>query len=62
MEITRGGKAPITLPGGEERSFLIDGDEIAFGGKARADGFVPIGFGPCRAEILAAVFGAETES
>ncbi|WP_292959535.1 fumarylacetoacetase [Novosphingobium sp. UBA1939] len=62
MEITRGGKAPITLPGGEERSFLIDGDEIAFGGKARADGFVPIGFGPCRAEILAAEFGAETDS
>lgn len=54
MEITLGGNAPITLPGGEERTFLLDGDEIEFKGRAYAKGFVPIGFGSCRAEIHAA--------
>ncbi len=57
MEMTLAGGAPIRLPTGEERSFLQDGDEISIGGKARADGFVPIGFGPCRAEVSAAKVG-----
>ncbi|WP_342251240.1 fumarylacetoacetase [Sphingomonas sp. OTU376] len=51
MEITRAGQAPVELPGGEVRSFLADGDEIGFTGRARREGFVPIGFGPCRARI-----------
>lgn len=41
----------FTLPNGERRSFLEDGDEVWFTGRANRDGFVPIGFGECRARI-----------
>lgn len=41
----------FTLPNGERRAFLEDGDEITFTGRASRDGFVPIGFGECRALI-----------
>jgi fumarylacetoacetase len=51
LEISRGGQAPVTLPNGETRTFLEDGDEAALRATARADGFVPIGFGECRAVI-----------
>jgi len=51
LEISRGGQAPVTLPGGETRTFLEDGDELNFSARARADGYSPIGFGACRAII-----------
>ncbi len=51
MELTEGGKTKILLPTGEERAFLQDGDELALKAVARADGYVPIGFGECRALI-----------
>lgn len=51
MEISVGGKQPLTLPNGETRSFLEDGDEIILKATARADGAVPIGFGECRAVV-----------
>ena len=51
MELTEGGKVKIALPTGEERTFLEDGDEVMLKATARADGFVPIGFGECRAMI-----------
>ena len=54
MEISQGGKTPITLPNGETRSFLEDGDEIILKATARADGAVPIGFGECRAVVMPA--------
>ena len=54
LEITRGGAEPLTLPNGETRAFLEDGDEVSFGARAAADGRVPIGFGPCRARVLPA--------
>jgi fumarylacetoacetase len=54
LEISRGGKQPVTLPTGETRTFLEDGDEVALRAVARADAFVPIGFGDCRAVILPA--------
>lgn len=52
MELTRGGAEPIALPSGEQRTFLEDGDEIILSAQASAPGFVPIGFGECRATIL----------
>jgi fumarylacetoacetase len=55
MEITRNGQNPLTLPSGEARSFVEDGDEIILSATAHRDGFVSIGFGPCRAMILQAV-------
>jgi fumarylacetoacetase len=51
LELTSGGKQPLKLPDGETRTWLEDGDEIAFHGRAHRDGFVPIGFGTCRARI-----------
>lgn len=48
-------RGPVTLPNGETRRFLEDGDEVIFRGRAHAPGAVSIGFGECRAEILPAV-------
>ncbi len=47
IEITEGGRRPITLPSGETRGFLEDGDEVILTAHARAAGFVSIGFGHC---------------
>ncbi len=51
LELSEGGKAPIELPSGETRTFLMDGDEIILRARAEAPGFVPIGFGDCRGVI-----------
>lgn len=55
LEISEGGKKPIELPSGEQRSFLEDGDEIIMTARADAPGFTSIGFGSCSASILPAV-------
>jgi fumarylacetoacetase len=55
LEITQGGRAPITLPSGEVRRFLEDGDEIVLRARARRDGAAPIGFGECRGVILPSI-------
>ncbi|WP_298326310.1 fumarylacetoacetase [Asticcacaulis sp.] len=55
LELTDGGKTPLTLPSGETRRFLEDGDELTLFARAEAEGFVSIGFGPCTARILPAV-------
>ena len=47
LEISRGGQQPVTLPGGETRAFLEDGDMLVLTGRMQAEGFAPIGFGPC---------------
>ncbi len=52
MELSRGGAQPVRLANGEERGFLLDGDEVILSATARADGYAPIGFGECRAVIL----------
>ncbi|WP_240002359.1 fumarylacetoacetase [Oleisolibacter albus] len=55
LEITAGGSRPVTLPNGEQRTFLEDGDEITLSASAQADGYVPIGFGPCTGTVLPAL-------
>ena len=52
LELTRGGREPVTLPGGETRRFLADGDEVILEGHCEAEGFARIGFGACRGRIL----------
>ena len=42
---------PITLPTGEQRGFLADGDEITFRGYCERAGFVSIGLGECSGTI-----------
>ena len=54
LELSSGGKQPLTLASGETRSFLQDGDEVIFRGQAQRDGFVRIGFGDARGEVLPA--------
>ncbi|WP_200844902.1 MULTISPECIES: fumarylacetoacetate hydrolase family protein, partial [unclassified Novosphingobium] len=54
MEITRSGAKRLTLPTGETRAFLEDGDELALSGRFEAEGFRPIGFGACTGIVEAA--------
>lgn len=54
IELTQGGKRPITLPGGEERTFLADGDTVILRARAQRDGFRSIGFGECVGTVLPA--------
>ncbi|HLK81225.1 MAG TPA: fumarylacetoacetase [Xanthobacteraceae bacterium] len=51
LELSRGGREPIALPGGETRRFLEDGDEVIFRGYCERAGFARIGFGECRAVV-----------
>lgn len=48
LELTWRGTEPIELPSGEQRRFLLDGDEIIMRGRCERDGAVSIGFGECR--------------
>lgn len=54
LEKTRGGREPFSLPNGETRRYLEDGDEVIFRGHCRGPGAVTIGLGECRARVLAA--------
>ncbi|HEY1745204.1 MAG TPA: fumarylacetoacetase [Xanthobacteraceae bacterium] len=54
LELTARGREPLTLPSGETRGFIEDGDEIIFRGFAQKQGYQRIGFGECRAVILPA--------
>ncbi|MFC4003584.1 fumarylacetoacetase [Prauserella oleivorans] len=53
IELTWGGKEPITVKG-EERTFLQDGDEVAITATAPAAGGGRLGFGEVRGRILPA--------
>ncbi|REE07287.1 fumarylacetoacetate hydrolase [Paraburkholderia sp. BL27I4N3] len=54
LELTEGGKHPFTLPGGEIRTFLEDGDTVIMRAWCERDGYRRIGFGECRATVLPA--------
>lgn len=54
LELTWGGKEPITLSGGEKRTFIEDGDTLTLHGAAKGDGY-QIGFGTCTGTILPAL-------
>ena len=54
LELSWGGKEPLVLDTGEERSFLQDGDTLTLKGAARGDGYV-IGFGDCAGQVLPAL-------
>ena len=57
LELTSRGKDPVTLPTGEQRKFLEDGDEIIIRGFCERDGFRRIGLSSCRGTILPALVG-----
>ncbi|WP_101102906.1 fumarylacetoacetase [Macromonas bipunctata] len=54
IELTTGGKNPLTLPNGESRTFLEDGDAIVIRGWCEKDGAARIGFGECVGTVLPA--------
>jgi len=53
LELTFGGSQPISLPNGEQRGFLEDGDEITLTARCTRPGYAPIGFGVCTGTIAA---------
>ena len=46
LELSWGGKEPLTLDSGETRSFIEDGDTLTLRGHAEGDGY-RVGFGDC---------------
>ncbi|WP_226019346.1 fumarylacetoacetase [Novosphingobium sp. FKTRR1] len=54
IELTEGGRRPLVLAGGETRTFLEDGDELALVAHARREGYRSIGFGPCVGRVVPA--------
>ncbi len=54
LEISKGGRESVQLPGGETRTFLEDADEVILRGECHAPGYRRIGFGECRGVILPA--------
>ena len=53
LELTRRGSQPLSLPNGETRKFLEDGDEVIMRGYCQRPGSVPIGFGECGGTVQA---------
>ncbi|MDA7418540.1 fumarylacetoacetase [Xenophilus arseniciresistens] len=53
MELTLGGKQAITLPNGEQRTFLQDGDTLILRGWCEREGAVRIGLGEASGTVLA---------
>ena len=54
LELTFKGAEPVRLPGGEQRSFLEDGDELILTGYCEHEEFARIGLGYCRGVIAPA--------
>lgn len=54
LELSWGGKEPVTLDTGETRSFLEDGDRVTLRGHAQGDGY-RIGFGACTGTVRPAI-------
>jgi fumarylacetoacetase len=51
LERTRRGADPVTLPTGETRKFLEDGDEVILKGYCEREGVARIGFGECAGRV-----------
>jgi fumarylacetoacetase len=54
MELSAGGKQPLALPSGEQRSFLEDGDTVTLRAHCALAGARRIGFGSCSGTVLPA--------
>ncbi|MEP6999804.1 MAG: fumarylacetoacetase [bacterium] len=54
LERTWRGTEPLTLPTGESRKFLEDGDEVIMRGWCEREGYRRIGFGECRGIVAPA--------
>ena len=54
LELTWRGSEPLTLPSGETRKFLENGDEVILRGCCEREGAARIGFGECRGMVIPA--------
>ncbi|MBN0988674.1 fumarylacetoacetase [Amphritea pacifica] len=54
LELSCGGKEPVTLPNGEQRTFLEDGDTVVMRGYCEKEGAARIGFGEVASTVLPA--------
>lgn len=54
LELSWGGKEPLTLPDGTKRSFLEDGDRLTLSGYAQGDGY-RVGFADCSGVVTPAL-------
>lgn len=52
IELTTGGRNPVTLPDGETRTYLDDGDRVVLRGWCEKPGAARIGFGECVGTVL----------
>jgi fumarylacetoacetase len=52
LELTGGGREPVSLPNGERRAFIEDGDELVLRGRCRREGRATIGFGEAAGRVL----------
>jgi fumarylacetoacetase len=55
LELSGGGKKPVELPDGEQRTFLEDGDAVILRAHCERQGFARIGFGECAGRVLPAL-------
>ncbi len=53
LELAWRGTKPITLPDGQQRKFIADGDTVIMRGRCEAEGFC-VGFGEVRGKVLPA--------
>ncbi len=53
IELTGGGRNPVALSNGEQRTFLEDGDAVTFRGWCEKPGAARIGFGECTGMVAA---------
>ena len=54
LELSQGGKVPLTLPGGQSRTFLQDGDTLILRAACERPGVQRIGLGSCSGTVLPA--------
>jgi fumarylacetoacetase len=55
LELAWRGTEPVTLPNGEQRRFLQDGDTVILRAFCEKEGHARIGFGECRGTVLGAI-------
>ena len=55
LEISAGGRRPLTLTSGETRRFLEDGDTVIMRARCRREGCASIGFGECSGTVVPAL-------
>lgn len=54
LEMNKGGKNPVQLPWGEQRTFLQDGDEVILRARCEKPGYPTISLGECAGTVLPA--------